>query len=66
MTDLGRDLVALEESLKLSLTKALEEVLAPLEERIAALETRLDQLLAEASAAGQRVEKDRRRRRDVE
>jgi chromosome segregation ATPase len=41
ITDLGRDLVALEESLKLSLTKALEEVLAPLEERIAALENRL-------------------------
>jgi len=41
ITDLGRDLVALEESLKLSLTKALEEVLAPLEDRIAALENRL-------------------------
>ena len=41
MIDLGRDLVALEESLKLSLTKALEEGLQPLEERIAALEGRL-------------------------
>jgi chromosome segregation ATPase len=41
MIDLGRDLVALEESLKLALTKALEEGLQPLEERIAALETRL-------------------------
>jgi len=41
ITDLGRDLVALEESLKLSLTKALEEVLAPLEDRIAAIEGRL-------------------------
>jgi BMFP domain-containing protein YqiC len=41
MIDLGRDLVALEESLKLVLTKALEEGLQPLEERIAALEGRL-------------------------
>ena len=38
--DLGRDLVALEESLKLALTKALEDGLAPLEDRIAALEDR--------------------------
>jgi hypothetical protein len=41
ISDLGRDLVALEESLKLSLTKALEEVLAPLEDRIASIEARL-------------------------
>jgi hypothetical protein len=41
MIDLGRDLVALEESLKLALTKALEEGLQPLEDRIAALEGRL-------------------------
>jgi hypothetical protein len=40
--DLGRDLVALEESLKLTLTKAIEDGLAPLEERIAALESRLN------------------------
>lgn len=39
--DLGRDLVALEESLKLTLTKAIEDGLAPLAERIAALENRL-------------------------
>jgi hypothetical protein len=39
--DMSRDLVALEESLKLSLTKVLEEGLQPLEERIAALEGRL-------------------------
>jgi len=39
--DLGRDLVALEESLKLTLTKAIDDGLAPLEERIAALESRL-------------------------
>ena len=40
--DLGRDIVALEESLKLALTKALEDGLAPLEDRIAALEGRRD------------------------
>ncbi|HTZ61388.1 MAG TPA: hypothetical protein VMC82_01920 [Thermoplasmata archaeon] len=39
--DLGRDLVALEESLKLALAKTLEEGLQPLEERITALEARL-------------------------
>jgi len=39
--DLGRDLVALEESLKLTLTKAIDDGLAPLAERIAALENRL-------------------------
>ncbi len=47
--DLGRDLVALEESLKLTIAKAIDEGLAPLEERIAALETRLG--AAEAAAA---------------
>ena len=41
MIDLGRDLVALEESLKLALTKALEEGLQSLEDRIASLENRL-------------------------
>jgi len=41
MIDLGRDLVALEESLKLALTKTLEDGLRPLEDRIAALEGRL-------------------------
>jgi len=39
--DLGRDLVALEESLKLALAKTLEEGLQPLEDRISALEARL-------------------------
>jgi tetrahydromethanopterin S-methyltransferase subunit G/BMFP domain-containing protein YqiC len=39
--DLGRDLVALEESLKLALAKTLEDGLQPLEERISALEARL-------------------------
>lgn len=38
--DLGRDILALEESLKLSLSKVLEEGLAPLEQRVAALEGR--------------------------
>jgi len=41
MIDIGRDLVALEETLKLTLAKTLEEGLRPLEERIAALEGRL-------------------------
>ncbi len=50
MIDLGRDLVALEESLRLALTKALEEGLQPLEDRIAAIESRLG--AAEANAAG--------------
>jgi hypothetical protein len=40
--DLGRDIVALEESLKLSLSKVLEEGLAPLEQRVALLEGRLN------------------------
>ncbi len=38
--DLGRDIVALEESLKLALAKVLEDGLQPLEERIGALESR--------------------------
>ncbi|MGA8274764.1 MAG: hypothetical protein WB789_02850 [Thermoplasmata archaeon] len=40
--DLGRDILALEESLKLSLSKVLEEGLAPLEQRIVALEGRVN------------------------
>jgi len=51
MIDLGRDLVALEESLKLALTKALEEGLQPLEDRIAALESRLGVSEANGAAA---------------
>jgi len=39
--DLGRDIVALEESLKLAVTKAVEEALQPLQDRIAAIESRL-------------------------
>jgi hypothetical protein len=39
--DLGRDLVALEESLKLAVAKTIEEGLQPLEERISALEARI-------------------------
>ena len=38
ITDLGRDIVALEESLKLVITRALEEGLQPLEARLSALE----------------------------
>jgi hypothetical protein len=38
ITDLGRDLVALEDSLKLVVVKAVEEALGPLEQRVAALE----------------------------
>jgi BMFP domain-containing protein YqiC len=41
MTDLGRDLVALEESLKLVVAKTIEEYLAPLEQRVVQLETQL-------------------------
>jgi hypothetical protein len=40
--DLGRDIVALEESLKLALAKTLEEGLQPLEQRVAAIENRLN------------------------
>jgi hypothetical protein len=38
ITDLGRDIVALEESLKLVVSKTIEEGLAPLEARVAHLE----------------------------
>lgn len=38
LSDLGRDIVALEESLKLVVTRALEDGLAPFESRLAALE----------------------------
>jgi len=48
--DLGRDIVALEESLKLAVTKAIEEGLQPLEDRIAALESRLGAAESGASA----------------
>ncbi len=41
MIDLGRDIVALEESLKLALTKVLEEGLQSLDDRIASLESRM-------------------------
>jgi len=49
--DLGRDIVALEESLKLSLSKVLEEGLAPLEQRVVALEGRLNGTDAGVGAA---------------
>lgn len=48
--DLGRDIVALEESLKLALSKVLEEGLQPLEERIAAIESRLSSTEEAASS----------------
>lgn len=54
--DLGRDLVALEESLKLALAKTLEEGLQPLEERISALEARLAGSAEEAGAANGRTD----------
>jgi hypothetical protein len=54
--DLGRDIVALEESLKLALAKTLEEGLQPLEERISALEARLALAAEEAAAANGRTD----------
>jgi hypothetical protein len=50
--DLGRDLVALEESLKLALSKVIEDGLQPLEERISALEARLGPPAEEAGGNG--------------
>ncbi len=41
ITDLGRDLIALEESLKLVVAKTLEEALVPLEQRLGAVESHL-------------------------
>jgi hypothetical protein len=41
ITDLGRDLVALEESLKLVVQKTIEEGIAPLEARVAAVESQV-------------------------
>ena len=54
--DLGRDLVALEESLKLALAKTLEEGLQPLEERISALEARLAGATEEATTGNGRTD----------
>lgn len=54
--DLGRDIVALEESLKLALAKTLEEGLQPLEERISALEARLSGATEEPSATNGRTD----------
>lgn len=51
MIDLGRDLVALEEGLKLSLGKLLEERLQLLEDRLAALEGRAPAETSAPSAA---------------
>ncbi|MGI0133081.1 MAG: hypothetical protein ACREDK_08370 [Thermoplasmata archaeon] len=52
ITDLGRDIVALEESLKLVITRALDEGLAPLEARLGALEAQVGPLRNGASASG--------------
>jgi len=41
ITDLGRDLVSLEDSLKLVVAKTMEESLAPLEQRLQAIESHL-------------------------
>ncbi len=54
ITDLGRDLVALEESLKLVVAKTLEEGLAPIDQRVAVLESRLG-----VAAPGERPAGDR-------
>ncbi|MGA9839104.1 MAG: hypothetical protein WBF81_01110 [Thermoplasmata archaeon] len=54
--DLGRDIVALEESLKLALSKTLEEGLQPLEERISALESRLAGASEETSTSNGRTD----------
>ena len=55
LSDLGRDLVALEESLKLVLARTLEQGIAPLEHRLAALEAQLG--LSAADPAGREAEK---------
>ena len=41
ITDMGRDIVALEESLKLVVSKAIEEAFLPLEQRLAVVEAHL-------------------------
>ncbi|HZY92787.1 MAG TPA: hypothetical protein VFG07_08495 [Thermoplasmata archaeon] len=55
ITDLGRDLVALEESLKLVVSKTLEEGLAPLEQRVAALENHLGLVAVNGRPANERA-----------
>jgi hypothetical protein len=54
--DLGRDIVALEESLKLALTKTLEEGLQRLEERVSAIEAHLADETEEPPAANGRTD----------
>ena len=53
IADLGRDIVALEESLKLVVQKTIEDGLAPLEARVAALESHAG-LAAPTSTNGER------------
>lgn len=54
ITDLGRDIVALEESLKLVIARTIEETLAPLEQRVANLEAHAK--APEAPSAEEEVE----------
>jgi hypothetical protein len=56
MIDLGRDIVALEDSLKLALAKVIEDGLQPLEDRITALEARLGGASESDAAANGRTE----------
>ena len=58
ITDLGRDLVALEESLKLVVSKTLEEGLSPLEQRVAAMENHLGLVPVASRPAAERVGAD--------
>lgn len=54
ITDLGRDLLALEESLKLVVGKTLEEALLPFEQRLGAMEAHLGLAAPAAGAAAAR------------
>jgi hypothetical protein len=54
ITDLGRDIVALEESLKLVIARTIEETLAPLEQRVASLEAHAK--VSETAAPEEEVE----------
>ncbi|HYK93414.1 MAG TPA: hypothetical protein VEY07_05165 [Thermoplasmata archaeon] len=58
ITDLGRDLVALEDSLKLVVAKTLEDGIAPLEQRVAALENHLGLVPANGRPANDRGPSD--------
>jgi tetratricopeptide (TPR) repeat protein len=51
ITDVGRDIIALEESLKLVVAKTLEEALQPFEQRLGAIESHLGVSPASAAAS---------------